>query len=119
MDIILNQIAIWKPCGAKKLNSRKSPVGQQYREKDSPVYKMATKPLIRYAKDYKIGKVEFSLFLRTDCENSAQVEFTLDYVAKQLTKDYVLRATANASASVFEYTPYTFNNNEILPSEDK
>lgn len=119
MDIILNQIAIWKPCGAKKLNVRKSPVGQQYREKDAVVYKKATKPLIRYAKDYTIGKVGFSLFLRTDCEDAGKVEAALDKFAKQITKEYALQSTANATASVFEYTPYVFDANQIIIKETK
>lgn len=119
MDIILNQIAIWKKSGAKKLNIRKSPTGQQYREKDSVVYKIATTPLIRYMKDYKIGKVEYSLFLRTDCEDVNKVELALDSFAKQITKEYALQATANATASIFEYTPYVFDPSQLIIKEDK
>lgn len=119
MDIILNQIAIWKKSGAKKLNIRKSPVGQQYREKDAVVYKTAIKPLIRYMKDYKVGKVEFSLFLRTECEDADKVEASLDDFAKQITKEYALQATATATSSVFEYTPYMFDPNQIIIKENK
>lgn len=119
MDIILNQIAIWKPFGAKKLSVRKAPIGQQYREPNAVIYKQATKLLIRYGKDYSVKKVGFSLFLRTECEDAAKVEATLDYYAKQITKEYALQAIANASISVFEYTPYIFNENQTLTQENK
>lgn len=119
MDIILNQIAIWTPCGAKTLSVRKSPVGEKYREGNGVVYKHAVKPLIRYAKDYKIKKLEFCLFLRTFCEDEEKVEAALDNYAAQITKEYALQATANASAGVFEYTPYIFDDTQIIIQEDK
>lgn len=109
MDIILNQIAIWQPCGSKELNIRKSPSGQQYLEPNGVVYKNSIKPLIRYAKDYEVKKVKFSLFLRTDCEDEAKVEAALDYYAAQVTKKEALEATSTASMSNFTYTPYIFS----------
>lgn len=117
MDIILNQIAIWQPCGSKKLNVRKSPSGQQYREPNGVVYKNSVKPLIRYAKDYTVKKVDFSLFLRTDCEDVKKVEQTLDYYAKQITKEYALEATKTADMAHFEYTPYIFQPTQIIAQE--
>lgn len=119
MDIILNQIAIWQPCGSKELNVRKSPSGQQYREPNSVIYKNSIKPLIRYAKDYAVKKVKFSLFLRTDCEDEEKVESALDYFAKQITKEYALEATETASMSNFTYTPYIFSETLKITQEDK
>lgn len=119
MDIILNQIAIWKPCGAKTLSIRKSPTGQKYREPNGVVYKIANKPLFRYAKDYTVKKVAFSLFLRTECDNEKLVENALDTYAKQITKEYALNATATATIDSFEYTPYIFDPTRPLILEDK
>lgn len=119
MDIILNQIAIWRPFSAKKLSVRKSPIGQQYREPNTVIYKQAAKPLIRYGKDYFVKKVGFSLFLRTECEDAAKVEAALDYYAKQITKEYALQAIANSDISIFEYTPYIFNENQAIAQEVK
>lgn len=119
MDIILNQVAIWRPCRAKKLNIRKSPAGRQYREPNAVVYKNSTGPLIRYAKDYTIKKVGFSLFVHTDCEDAAKVESALDNFATQVTKDYALQATANATAAVFEYTPFILDTKQIIAKENK
>lgn len=117
MDIILNQIAIWKPCGAKELSVRKSPSGQQYRDPNSVIYKNSVNPLIRYAKDYEVKKVKFSLFLRTDCEDAEKVESALDYYAKQITKEYALKVTANTDYMYFEYTPYLFDKTQIIIEE--
>lgn len=118
MDIVLNQIAIWKPSGAKTLNVRKSPVGQKYREANGVVYKVAKNPLIRYMKDYAVKKVGFSLFLRTDCENDKLVEAAMDEYAKKITKEYALSATAGASYERFEYTPYMFNPDKPAVEEE-
>lgn len=117
MDIILNQIAIWRPCGDKKLNIRKSPSGQRYREQNSVIYKNSVRPLIRYAKDYVVDKVGFSLFLRTSCDDEAKVETALDYYASKITKDYALQATSNATFGNFEYTPYTFDKDQLITQE--
>lgn len=117
MDIILNQIAIWQPCGAKKLNVRKAPIGQKYREPNGVVYKIANKPIYRYAKDYTVKKVEFSLFLRTECEDATKVEAVMDAYAKHITKEYALNATSSASIDNFEYTPYIFDQNNPIVEE--
>ena len=119
MDIVLNQIAIWQPCGAKTLSARKSPNGEKYREPNGVVYKIANKPLYRYAKDYVVKKVGFSLFLRTDCDNAELVENALDTYAKKITKEYALNATANAYIDNFEYTPYIFSDTQTINTENK
>lgn len=119
MDVILNQIAIWQPCGAKAVSVRKSPIGQKYREPNGVVYKITDKPLYRYAKDYTVKKVAFSLFLRTDCDNEKLVENALDTYAKQITKEYALNATANATIDIFEYTPYIFDPTKPINLEIK
>lgn len=119
MDIILNQIAIWRPCGAKELNVRKSPAGRQYREPNAVVYKQSAKPLTRYAKDYTIKKVSFSLFLHTECDNAEKIESALDYYSSKITKEYALQATATATSAAFEYTPYVFNETQVIAQEDK
>jgi len=109
MDIILNQIAIWSPCGAKEINIRPSPVGERYRNQNVTAYQTAAKPLIRYAKDYTVGKVKFSLFVRTFSANADAVEAELDRYAKEITKEYALNAASSASTASFTYTPYAIN----------
>lgn len=110
MDIILDQIAIWMPCGSKELNLRSSPSGIRYRIRGVNIYKTADSPILRYAKDYSIGKwktaVKFCLFVRSFNEDAKAVEAALDDVASQITKDEVLKATANATSESFTYTQY-------------
>lgn len=110
MDIILNKIAIWKAHGSKKLTKRVAPTGTQYLEPNSPIYRNANdKSIIRYAKDYKIGKINYSLFLRTFSEDQTTVEKALDAVAAKLEKAYVLEATHAAGFDNFVYTNFVFD----------
>lgn len=118
MDIILNQVAIWLPTGAKGINVRKSPLGTRYREYDGVVYKSADKSMVRYAKDYVVSKVKFSLFVRTFCEDIKQVEAALDAFAQKITKEYVLQATANSTIDQFQYTPFLLNLDGVSVEEE-
>lgn len=104
MDIILNKIAVWRDCGSDKLHKRLSPVGTRYREDANPVYKLSNQPLVRYCKNYNIGKIKFCLFVRTDKENDAKVEATLDAYAKELTKQQVLEYLSASQGMDFVYT---------------
>lgn len=106
MDIILNKIAIWKPCGAKKLSCREHPLGQTYFKAGSPVCQKSLTPLYRYAKDYKIDKVQFSLFVRTNYRDDRAVGSALDSYAKQITKEQALAATQGATFIDFVYTDF-------------
>lgn len=103
MDIILNKIAIWRPCNSNKLNKRLSPAGTRYREDGNPVYKTSNEPLVRYCKDYAIGKIKFSLFVRTDKENDKKVEKILDTYAKELSKEEVLEYLTESRDMNFVY----------------
>lgn len=109
MDIILNKVAIWRARNNENFTKRPAPLGTRYREDSSPIYKNAEKPIIRYAKDYTIQKVKYSLFLRTFCEDEKAVEKALDAVAKKLDKTYVLESTYNADFSNFTYTDFIFD----------
>ena len=103
MDIILNKIAIWRPCGSAKLNKRLSPVGTRYLKNGDATYKTSDSPLIRYCKDYTIDKVKFSLFVRTDVEDDKKVKAALDACAKELTKAQVLEHLSKGSYMDFDY----------------
>lgn len=108
MDIILNQIAIWKPCESDNLNKRSVPIGSAYRTIDNPVYQKVNEPMYRYCKDYskKFGtKLKFCLFVRTTLNDDKLVEKRLDAVAKTITKEQALEAIANSSINDFKYLP--------------
>ncbi len=108
MDIILNKIAIWRALGINGISILPSPKGQRYLENGSPVYLTAENGLKRYAKDYNMGEVKFSLFVRTLPElESDFVETQLDAVAKKITEEYALKATVSADVLNFEYTPFS------------
>lgn len=85
------------------------PVGAIYRTVDSPVFKTANSQLVRYCKDYSVGKgkakVAFCLFVRTDVDNDVIVEKQLDQVATEVTQEQALAASGNASFENFSYLP--------------
>lgn len=103
MDIILNKIAIWRPCGSNKLNKRLSPAGTRYLKDGDPVYKTSSAPLVRYCKDFAIGKIKFCLFLRTDEEDDKKAEAALDACAKGITKEKVLEYLSESIGMNFVY----------------
>lgn len=103
MDIILNKIAIWRPCGSNKLNKRLSPAGTRYLKNSDPVYKTSDTPLVRYCKDYIIGKIKFSLFVRTDKEDDKKIEAELDACAKSITKEQALEYLSESVGMNFVY----------------
>lgn len=75
----------------------------------SGVYQRSSNPIIRYCKDYEVGKgknkVSFCLFVRTDFDNDVLVEEQLDAIAKEITVEQALKVTANATVEAFEYLP--------------
>lgn len=117
MDIILNQVAIWRPCGSSKLNKRIVPAGTGYRTPGSSVYQKSTEPFVRYCKDYEIGKgkskVGFCLFVRTDIDNDPIIEQQLDAIASSISLEDALRISANSSLEAFEYLPKLIKLEEI------
>ena len=109
MDIILNQVAIWRPCGTSTLHKRIVPAGTQYRDAGAAVYQRSTAPIYRYCKDYETGKGKnkagFCLFVRTSIDNDAIVEKQLDDIAEAISLEKALSVTANSSLEAFEYLP--------------
>lgn len=106
MDIILNRVAIWRACGATKLNKRLTPRGTRFLKNSDPVYKTSDTPLIRYCKDYSIGKLKFSLFVRTDNEDGEKIEAALDACAKGITKEQALGYISNCVDMNFVYLDF-------------
>ena len=108
MEIVLNKIGIWGPCGAAKLNKRLCPIGQKYLLEGDAAYRVTDKPLYRYAKDYSRKKgnttVKFCLLVRTASEDVRVVEPQLDALAKKLEAEEILQALSSASLSSFTYT---------------
>ena len=105
MDLILNQVAIWRGCGASKLNIKVSPAGRRIRRAGKAVYEMTDKPCKRYAKDYTKNKITYCLMVFSDIDEEGFVEEQLDAIAKKITKEQALKASANATITGFEYLP--------------
>lgn len=104
MDIILNQIAIWRPFGSDKMLKREAPRGQSFKVAGSPAIQSSDLPLLRYAKDYERFGAKFCLFVRTFEADETVAEKALDNTAKSLKKTEILQGVAGAGNSNFVYT---------------
>lgn len=101
MEIILDRIAIWKADFHKGYTVRNIPLNTRY-QKDG-VYVLSDKPMFRYAKNYKVGKTEFCLFVRTFRDDKNKIEVELDKVAKTIEEAYAKKVISLATVTDFEY----------------
>lgn len=101
MEIILDRIAIWKADFHKGYTVRTIPTHTRYQEKG--VFAYSDKLMYRYAKNYKVGKTEFCLFVRTFRDDKNSVETELDKVAKTIKEDYAKKIAMLSTVENFEY----------------
>lgn len=102
MEIIIDNIAIWKADFHKGYTVRTIPMNTTYKDKNG-LYNKNDKPMYRYAKNYKAGKTEFVLFVRTYEKDMAKVEKQLDKVAKKITEEKAKAVVALATIDNFQY----------------
>ena len=106
MDIILNNIALWRPKRTDDLSVIKQPKNTRIYDPETKLYKLADKPIYRYAKNYTVGKktpIWFCLFARTYSDDAKIVEDALDNVAKTVTVAQAKAANLNPDYADFEY----------------
>lgn len=103
MEIIIDKIAIWKANLSGKFTVREMPIGTRYLDETAGLYVMSDKILYRYAKNYKKGKTEFCLFVRTYRDDKVKIETELDAVAKTITEEYAKKINNLATVKDFEY----------------
>lgn len=101
MEIIIDNIAIWRADFHEGYTVREIPPNTQYQDKDG-LMKFSDKKMYRYAKNYKVGKTAFVLFVRTYEKNKAKVEKRLDEVAKTVDEKEALKMSV-AMPSNFDY----------------
>ena len=106
MDIILDNIALWRAKINDDFTVRQSAIGTRYKDKNG-ANQIAVKPIYRYAKTYKVkdGKSELkvSLFVRTFDTDAKKVEKRLDEVAKTIKPAQARKAITNPNWADFEY----------------
>lgn len=107
MDLILNQIAIWRACRATTLNIKNVPAGRQVRRAGNATFETTEKLCKRYAKDYDKSGVQFCLMVFSDINDEKSVETQLDAVAKKITKKEALEASINSTSTDFKYLTNT------------
>lgn len=112
--IKIDNIALWKPAAGLRvgdINVATNPAGRSYLEKGANVYKISDKPMYRYAKNYKVGKTNFSLFVRS-FRNDEKISSELDAAAKTIKEDDAKKILAEPDFLKFVYL-------DIYLKEDK
>lgn len=106
MEVIIDNIALWRVKINDAFTVRTSAIGTRYKDKNG-ADKVAVKPIYRYAKTYTVkdGKSElkFSLFVRTFDTDAKKVEKLLDKTAKGVDLVKVRKAITNPNWAAFEY----------------
>lgn len=102
MEIIIDKIGIWKADYHKGFTIKEVPSGMRYFDKTC-ICKLSNNKMYRYAKNYKVGKTEYVLFVRTFNNNTAEVEKQLDKVAKTITESYAREVCLKATLEEFDY----------------
>lgn len=90
MEIIIDNIAIWRADFHEGYTVRQIPPNIAYQDKDGSM-KRSDKIMYRYAKNYKVGDTDFVLFVRTYDKSKTRVEKKLDEVAKTIDEKKALR----------------------------
>lgn len=102
MEIIIDKIAIWRGGTISGTQTRTAPAGIRVAEK-SGILMVASKPVLRVAKNYKKGKTEFVLFVRTYRTDTDAIVKELDKVAKTITEKEAKDANEMVSYNDFRY----------------
>ena len=106
MDIIIDNIALWRGKINDNFTVRTSAIGTRYQDKKG-ANQVAVKPIYRYAKTYTIkdGKEELkvSLFVRTFSTDAKKAEERLDEVAKTIKPAQARKVITNPVYTAFEY----------------
>lgn len=93
---------------------RPSPSGRVYFE--NGIAKTSSKPMFRYAKNYKAGKgkraVKFCLFIMTFSDAEKKVEAFLDSFAETVDVGYAQKILISSSYTNFEYTDSYYKEGE-------
>ena len=106
MDIIIDNIALWRGKINDAFTVRTSPIGTRYKDAKG-ANQIAVKPVYRYAKTYKVkdgdSELRVSLFVRTFCTDAKKVEKRLDEVAKTIKPAQARKVITNPTYTAFEY----------------
>lgn len=107
MDIIVDNIAIWRAIPNDSLSVRTQPAGIRALNPTTKLYYQTQSPLNRYAKNYATGKgknaVKYCLFVRTFSEGTKKAEAKLDEVAKTITLAQAREINDRADYESFDY----------------
>lgn len=106
MDIIIDNIALWRGKINDAFTVRTSAIGTRYKDQKG-ANQVAVKPIYRYAKAYTVkdGKnnLRVSLFVRTFSTDAKKAEKRLDEVAKTIKPAQARKVITNPVYTAFEY----------------
>lgn len=112
--VFLDRVAIWRPKNNDSLSVRYDKPGRAYFKNN--VRHLSDKPIIRYAKNYSIGKgknaTKFCLFIMSFEESRKLIESYLDGVAKDIDKSFVQKILMSDDKMDFEWLDEYYKENE-------
>lgn len=106
MDIIIDNIALWRAKINDAFTVRTSAIGTRFKDKNGTM-QVAVKPIYRYAKSYDVkdgdSTLRVSLFVRTFNTDAKAVEKQLDATAKTIKPAQARKVITNPTYTAFEY----------------
>lgn len=107
MEIIIDNVAIWRSLASDGLSIREVPKGKRYKKFNSDELIMSDRIFYRYAKNYTVGtgknKVKYCLFVRTMSDDKVYVEGKLDEIAETITVEQAREVYEKEGYTDFEY----------------
>ena len=106
MEIIIDNIALWRGKINDDFTTRTSAIGTRYKTQNG-ANQVAVKPIYRYAKTYQIkdgdSELKVSLFVRTFDTDAKKVEKQLDAAFKKVKPAQARKVVTNPNYMAFEY----------------
>jgi len=102
--IELNRPALWRPIRSDQVSIRKYSAAYPYQIQSGVIARSTvSKPVVRYAKNFRKHRTDFSLFLFTHETDIAKVEKFFIYVVNKLKKEDISETLKTADMSNFKY----------------
>lgn len=116
MEIIIDNVAIWRSIATDGLSIREVPKGKRYKTLNSDELIMSNRVFYRYAKNYTVGtgknKIKYCLFVRTMIDDKSYIEGQLDDIAKTITTTRAKQVYEKEGYTDFDYLDSTIKENK-------
>lgn len=99
----LERPALWRPIRSKGVSIRKYAGAYPYMKRGIAGQSTTFSPVVRYAKNYKSGKLQYSIVFFSHETDMQKAEDFMDAMAKTVKQKAVLAALKNATMGHMDY----------------